>query len=398
MVLKDKEADGLIKWVDEAMEASNRDRTELGAVVDSSRRTRVGLNNTISPTPHDVVSFAPVREGTVRLVPKDWGLGDSDRSELWKFAFTSKQVMQAQPLGMVHDMHPIAVAEPTSFGHEFGSLALGDFINPFQDLISWLVNSRMENVRTTVNNQYIVDPNRIELQDLRAPAAGKVIRLKQSAIGTPVDQAIRQLDVRDVTQGHIGDIQMLRMLADASTGVNDNMRGIQSQGGRRSATEARMSMQAGASRLSQFGVRISGQSMGVIAKQMIMNIQQFMPQEMWVEMSGDEFGEQPGSNLFTPDMITGEFNYQVSDGTLPFDKMAMVEVWKEILFGIMQDPQLRQEFSVSKIFEHVAVLGGAKNISAFKNQMQPGMQLPAPGQPPAGAVPMGAAIPQLPSQ
>jgi hypothetical protein len=71
------------------------------------------------------------------------------------------------------------------------------------------------------------------------------------------------------------------MLADTITGVNDNMRGIQTAGGRRSATEARMSMQAGASRLSQMAVRISSQGMTDMAEQMLMNIQQFMPDEMW---------------------------------------------------------------------------------------------------------------------
>jgi hypothetical protein len=333
----------------------------------------------------------------VRLVPKDWDLGDSDQSEIWKFTWVKGQIMQAQELNMVHDRHPVSVTEPTSFGHEFGSIALADFINPFQDIISWLVNSRMENVRTTINNQFIVDPFRVEMQDLRQPAPGKAIRLKQTAIGTPVDEAIKQLVTVDVTQGHVNDINLMRLLADTATGVNDNLRGV-NQGGRRSATEARISMQAGASRLSQLAIRISSQGMMDICNQMIMNIQQFMPEEMWIEMSGDE---SPQSTLLTPDMIVGTFNYQVSDGSLPYDKTALLEVWKEIMFGIAQDPELRQSYSIDKVFEHVAELGGAKNISTFKKPppppQPPQQQTPfAPGAPPEGQVPIGPGMPAGP--
>jgi hypothetical protein len=157
-------------------------------------------------------------------------------------------------------------------------------------------------------------------------------------------------------------------------------------------------MQAGASRLSQLAIRISSQGMMDICNQMIMNIQQFMPEEMWIEMSGDE---SPQSTLLTPDMIVGTFNYQVSDGSLPYDKTALLEVWKEIMFGIAQDPELRQSYSIDKVFEHVAELGGAKNISTFKKPppppQPPQQQTPfAPGAPPEGQVPIGPGMPAGP--
>jgi hypothetical protein len=393
MSLYDREYNGQLKWVKEACRAEKEygQRGELGPVADSQRRARIGAGNTLLQPAGDVVKFIAPREGTVRLVPKDWfGEGYSERSELWKFTFTKYQIMQAQPLGMAHERHPVAVAEPTSFGHEFGGLSYADFIGPFQDMISWLVNSRMENVRTTINNQFVVDPGRVEMQDLRQPAPGKAIRLKQAAIGSDVREAIQQLTTLDVTQGHFQDMQLLRLLGDATTGINDNMRGIQTQGGRRSATEARMAMQAGASRLSQLAIRISSQAMDDICDQMIINLQQFMPDEMWVELSGDETG--PPSLLLKPDMIVGSFNYQVSDGSLPYDKLAMLETWKEILMAIMQDPELRQSKDVNKIFDYIAVLGGAKNINQFNRQ--PGF---APGQPPQGAIPVGPAQPQAPN-
>lgn len=395
LILMDMQKQQILKYIDKACDGVQNARfdspEELPVLADSNRRARIGLAGTWAPTPADVTGFYTVKEGTVRLVPSDWKLGDGDTSELWKFTWLRGQIVQAEPLGMIHERHPVSVTEPTSLGHEFGGLSFADMIGPFQDLISWLVNSRMENVRTTINNQFVADPARIEMQDFRQPAAGKVIRLKQSAVGTPVNDALRQLNVMDVTQGHFNDIQVMRMLADSITGINDNMRGVQTQGGRRSATEARMSMQAGASRLSQMAVRISSQGFMDIAEQMISNIQQFMPPEMWVQVTGDD--GTPESKLLTPDMIVGNFNYMISDGSLPYDKMAQLEVWKEIMFGVAKDPELRQRKDLVKIFNYVAELGGAKNITSFDRQQSPQMA----AQPGAGAQPVGAAMPQAPN-
>lgn len=371
-VLKDMAKDGSLMWVDEGIAKSkvnDRDR----AAEQSRRRLKIGIAGESLTTPTNVTGFHTIREGTVRLVPKDWFPGvkgaESDRSELWKFTWFERQIIQAEPLGMIHAMHPMVATEPASFGHDFMSISMHDMIGPFQDILSWLVSSRMENVRTAINNQFVMDPSRVEVNDVRDSPIGRIIRLKQTAMGLPIKEAIQQLMVQDVTMGHISDIQTMRILADTITGVNDNMRGIQTAGGRRSATEARMAMQNGANRLSQMAIRVSGQSFQPLCQQMIMNIQQFMPDKMWIETTGDD--GQPNSQQITPEMIVGQFNYQVSDGTLPYDKTALVEIWKDILFGVAKDPELRQDYSLPDIFRYVAELGGAKNIDSFKRQQMP---------------------------
>src|SRR5690606_31063976 len=137
------------------------------------------------------------------------------------------------------------------------------------------------------------------------------------------------------------------------------------------------------SRLSQMAVRISAQKLLPMSRQMIMNVQQFMPNEMWIEVTGG-MGEKLGQNV-TPDMLAGSFNFQVSDGSLPMDKAALVEVWKEILFGLARDPELRQRFDLVEVFKYTAELGGAKNIDSFQRQEAPILpQIGAPGEEPGG--------------
>jgi hypothetical protein len=121
-----------------------------------------------------------------------------------------------------------------------------------------------------------------------------------------------------------------------------------------------------------------------------------MPQEMWAEMTGDD--GTPMSTLLTPDMVMGTFQYQISDGSLPYDKMALIEVWEKILFGVASDPELRATHDVNKIFDYVAELGGAKNIGSFKRAQTGQPNILPPGQePPQDSVPVGGALPPPPA-
>jgi hypothetical protein len=394
--LKDQESAGNMQWVKQAL-AENKAKGKADRAPDSNRRIRIGDVGQRAAAKVD--DFYSPFEGTVRIIPSEWGLGAETRSELWRFTwFKGGQIISAAPLDMHHEQHPYVFSEPTSLGYEFMSLSQAEMIGVFQDVLSWLVTSRMENVRASIENSFIADPSRIELNDIRSTRIGRIIRLKKSALGLPIDQAIQQLVVNDVTGGHLSDIQTMRVLADTATGVNDNMRGIQTQGGRRSATEARMSMQAGASRVQQLAIRMSAQALHPLASMMISNIQQYIPDELWIEIGG---ADEKTSLQVTPDMLVGSFNYQISDGSLPLDKTALTEVWKELLFGIARDPELRQQYDLGQIFRYTAVLGGAKNIDSFKKAPLP-PQMPniaAPGVEPGAdpnMMPVGAANPFLP--
>ena len=72
----------------------------------------------------------------------------------------------------------------------------------------------------------------------------------------------------------------------------------------------------------------------------------------------------------SPEQLIGDFEFPVTDGTLPLDKIAILDVWKEIFMLVSQNPMLQQMYDVNKIFEFVAELSGARNIEKFK--MQPG--------------------------
>lgn len=386
-----EQADGNLHWVEyaKAFTANSQDGW-------SNSSNRAGGDSTTPGTKENLDranSIVQVDQGTVWIIPKEMGLGESEYPELWLFSIANKsQIIQAEPFDADHGGHPVGVSEPYAFGQGFGNLGMSDFLGPIQDAMSWLINSHMDSVKEVLNSTFVVDPSRLEMQDFKKgkdkkgrTRAGRLLRLKSSAVGTDVRTALQQLAVQDVTQNHVQDMKVMQLLGDAISGVNDNLRGLQDSGGRKTATEVRVTGEAGASRLATLAKVISIQALKKVAEQQIYNIQQYMDESFYLMLTGKAGVESP-LRVF-PDMLVGDFHFKPHDGTLPLDKVATVEAWVQLISLIAGDQELRQNFDFVSLVEHVGDLAGAKGVEEFRinvDVMAPGMQ------PPQGAMPMGA--------
>lgn len=371
------EPNSAFKWVDNA-DTKLPGNQFAGGNNSSERTLRAGGQS--MPSMNDglgksIPSAMQCDEGTVRLIPKEWGLGESREVQLWIFTILNKnQIIRAEPLDLDHGMHPIVVTEPYSLGYGFGSVGMSDMLGPVQDTISWMLNSHIFNVRTALNNMFVVDPSMVEMQDLKNPEAGKLIRLKRAAFGQDVRSVINQLQVADVTGGHMRDMEVLLRIGQILSSVTDNVMGMQDAGGRKTATEVRTGAESAGSRLASHAKVISAQGMVDLAEQMCLNIQQFIDAEFLVNVLGQD-GLTPEQTLIKPEDLNGDFNFPINDGTLPLDRVALLDVWKEIWQAITQSPVLSQQYDGIKVFEYVAELGGARNIQQFKLQLAPPDQL-----------------------
>lgn len=359
--LKEAESDGLLFNINDVKETTGWRQQETNRTKKSGG-SDLGFRN-ISDADLKAVK---IDQGTCKIVPKDFGLSDSDRVEKWMFSIANDTtIIQAEPLDMMHNEHPVVVGEPLTMGYSFGSLSMLDMIGPIQDSLSWFLNSHMFNVRAVMNDTLIVNPALVELADLKRDVGkpGRIIRLKQSAIAADPRMAVAQLPVQDVTANHITDMQVLRKIGDDLSAVTDNVRGSQELSGRRSATEVRVTGEASASRLSAKAKLHSVMAIRPLALQMISNIQEKQSQEFFLQVAGEPVG-------IDPVMLAGDFTIPVHDGTLPLDRVAMLDVWKELFMAISQNPQLQMRFDVFGIFEYLATLAGAKNIKQFQVNVQ----------------------------
>ena len=353
---------------------------------DADRQSSYGASNV------NEVGFVTLLEMYIELIPKDWELGESRSPEIWLFTIANDQVIvEARPHGALHGKFPVSVLGYEIDGYVQHPRGMMEQLDPLNHTMEWLLNTHFYNVRSTLNNQWIVDPARVVMKDVTNPNPGKIIRLTEAAYGTDVRQAIQQLPVQDVTTGHLRDANIVMELIQRVSGVTDNIMGMVNQGGRKTATEVRTSSSFGINRLKTQAEYWSAGDWGTLAQIMLQNTQQYYDGEKQFKIVGD-LANWAGDKYVrvTPEDIMGFYDFVPVDGTMPIDRYAQANLWREILMGIQKMPQIAQSYDISGIFAWMAQLAGLKNINQFRVQVLPDDQLQ--GAAAAGnVVPMGGA-------
>jgi len=367
---------------DEIKATGTGDQFSQGSAASSLERpesTDTGLQNLpITEMSVDHPSLVKGYEVYVELIPKEWGLGSSDYPEKWVFTCTGSfdVLMGAQPLGALHCRFPFTLLslEPEAYGITVRGIP--EILEPVQQTVDWLINSHFYNVRASLNNRWLVDPSKVVLKDLLDPKPGGIVRMKPEAYGTDPKMALVQFPVLDVTQNHLRDLQMMLGIGERTIGINDQIMGMLNAGGRKTATEVRTSTSFGVNRLKTISEFFSASGFDPLAQILISNTQQYYDGNMMFKIAGDLM-TTGGQNLInvTPDRISGFFDFQPIDGTLPIDRYAQMNIWLQLFGTAQRMPQLMMGYDWTRIFEFVAQLGGLKNITQFKVQVMPGQLL-----------------------
>lgn len=322
------------------------------------------------------------------LVPRDYGLGPSDKLERWVFTIANNRtVIGAQPLGMVHNKFPFDVITNEVDGYSLFTRGHLEILDPLNRTMEWLLNSHFFNVRAALNNQFIADPSRVNMKDLEDPLPGKMVRLKPAGYGQDVRTLLAQLPVGDVTRSHVNDLSLVGDLAQRVGGVNDGIMGVLSSGGRKTATEVRSANTYGVNRLKTSCEWFSACGFSPLVSKTVITTQQLYSGERKFRIVGDlaQWGERYLN--IRPGDFDGFYDFVPVDGTLPVDRFAQANLWKELLGTMTKLPPVMMNYDIPKIFAFVAQLSGLKNITQFRLQvLPPGAPVP-PGMVPAGNLP-----------
>jgi hypothetical protein len=282
------------------------------------------------------------------------------------------RIVKCEPMGYLHNKFTYDVAQFSPDQHKILNESIAQMVEQLQDTVTWLINSHITSVRKTISNQFVVDPAGIEMRDFaeRKP----LIRLKPSVSRSGVDRWIKQLQVQDVTQNHISDANTLFSFMQIVTGINDNALG-QFNGGRRSATEARVVNMSAASRLKLVAKLIYDTALEPMARKMISNHRDGLDAKTFVKIMGNiPDGLEAYNNFVSIDKtdLIGDFDFQVFDGTLPSEKASLAQTLQEILITIMQNPESAQILNLDyrKVFNEMIYLRGIKNIERFYPDQQ----------------------------
>lgn len=246
---------------------------------------------------------------------------------------------------------------------------IAELLAPMQDILDWLMNSRVTNVRKVVQNQLVVDPRFVEMKDLadRNP----IIRLKSIPDGLTIDSCLKQLTITDVTTGHLADMANVSQMSKEATGLQENLLGQYAEG-RRSARE---SSNVNANAAARVTLPIKGLWQGAIlpmGRKMLSNTQQGLdlPQLVSVVGLSRVMLDPQAVQSFLPidrSMLVGNYDFLIFDATLPSQRMAMAAALAQAADTMMKDP--RSIFVLGKdpklLFDEWLELMGVKNADRF---------------------------------
>lgn len=320
---------------------------------------------------HDM-GYVDLLEMTIELVPRDWDLGNSPYPEKWTFTVAEERViLGAQPQGLFHNKFPFSILEYEVDGYSLHKRGMLEVVKPLQNVMTWLINTHFFNVRKALNEQFVVDPSRVVMRDITDPNAGKLIRLKPSAYGTNPQTVLHQLQVSDVTAGHMRDAEGIGLMMQRMTGVSEQVMGMLQSSGRKTAQEVRTSSSFGVNRLKTSAEYFSAMGWSPLAQQLVQNTQQLYAEERMYKIVGDLLDGQAQHLKVTPDMLAGFFDFVPVDGTMPIDRFAQSNLWRTLLADISKMPAVAQRYDIGRIFSWVAQLSGLKNIKQFEIKVVP---------------------------
>jgi hypothetical protein len=328
-------------------------------------------------------------------------LGEEDYPVKWLFWYANDdRIIRAEKQGYGHCNFLYRIGQYMTDDIEFIAPGMPELIERMQEAVSWFINSRITSVRKVIDNRFIVDPRGVDMKALKN--RDPIIQLHANAQGTDVRRWIQQLNVQDVTTGHIGDVQNLMSYAKETTGLNENLLG-QYAAGRRSAREAGAVNANATGRVKKVVDSIWHSGLKRLAGDMIKNHQMYLDAEQLVKVIGTGKASTPagqqGATQFlnvTKADIVGKYDFKVYDGTLPSEKYMQGEGLQGLLEIIMGAPELFMQLGytpeiIHEIIMESLTLRGIKNVERFRAQAvglaQPGQgaaavtAAPAPGLP-----------------
>lgn len=312
----------------------------------------------------------------ITLIPKDWGLSKGESPEKWYFELASDDIIIAcERADHMHGMYPMAVASPEFDGYSITPIGRLEILYGLQHTLDFLFNSHIANVRKAINDMLIVDPYLVNINDLKDPKEGALIRLRRPAWGRGVDKVVQQLAVQDITRANISDGAYITQMMDRISGADQSMLGTLRTGGPERLTRSEFQGTRGSaiSRLQRIALIIGAQFMQDIGTMFASHTQQYMTQDTFVRIAGryseqltTMFGSKTRVSV-KPEDINIDYDLIVRDGSIPGGNFS--EAWIQLFQTIGTTPELMQQFDVTRIFMYIAQQLGAKNIEDFKRNM-----------------------------
>lgn len=374
MLSEENQPDSTMFNVKYLKDSGNR-RSTL-ALDESDRQTKYGGSSELFRDYSNVVNPIDTIKMYIKIIPKEWKLSSYEYPEIWYFELAGDTIItRCERATHNHGMYPMAVASSEYDGYSITPIGRMEVLYGLQHTLDFLFNSHIANVRKAINDMLVVDPYLVNIEDLKDPKPGKLIRLRRPAWGRGVDKVVQQLVVNDITRLNISDSAYITQWMDRISGADQSMQGALRQGGPERLTTAEFQGTRGSaiSRLQRMAMLIGVQYMQDIGTMFAVHTQQYMKKETYVKVTGRYaeqlagiFGKRDKVRVSPTDLMIN-YDLIVRDGSIPGGNFS--NAWIELFKTISQSELLAGEFDVSRIFMYIATQLGAKNVEDFRRNV-----------------------------
>lgn len=244
--------------------------------------------------------------------------------------------------------------------HEFWGIGELEPLEGVQDTINSLWNSRIDNVKLVLNKMFAVSIDYLENEDDLKTRPGGVIRLRE---GVPIDQAIKPIDLGEVTGSSYQEAAEMERLSEKVSGVSAYQMGTDSPALNRTATGVALISEQGNTRFAH-KVRISELTgLRRLARHFGSILQQFMPQDFFVRLQGP--GGQYLFETIDPQSIAGAFDYNIEAESASQTESIRRDQTLSLFEMLVQMPEINR----TKLIEDVLEVFGRKDTQDYLNIM-----------------------------
>jgi len=307
----------------------------------------------------------------VRFLPSDFNINLPSRNtpQIFKLVIVNQQwIIFCKRMTNAHNFLPIVVGQPFDDGLGYQAKSFGDNVAPYQEMASSLWNSGIESKRRLVYDRLFYDPSRISKTDIDTPSSVARIPVKAAAYGKPVSDAIYSVNYRD--DNVVGVLQMaqqVQQLAQVANG-NNNVQQGQFQKGNKTRAEFETTMDRSNQRPRLFAITLEDTFMTPIKEIVKMNIVQYQ--------GATELYSIPAKKMVTvnpQDLRKASFQFKLSDGQTPSEKLLNMELMGQIAQIGMAVPAINAQYDIIGMLTYSWKQMGAFWLDDFKRtpeQMQ----------------------------
>lgn len=327
-----------------------------------------------------------------KIIPRELGLGPEERTVKWWFSVAEERVIiRAHPSPYEHNEFTYSIGEPDPDMHSPFTPGMGSQLVGSQDLVNWLVNSHVANIRKTVNDQVIYNPDLLNEADILNPGPARHIRLTKRGRQlhergmVPIQNMYGQFQMTDITGTHLTAAQGIITQTQRMAATPDTVQGMPLPT-KRTLGEIEHVSSSATMRIGTTAELLDRQVVKPMAERLVQNRQQFTSMDLMMRITGRMAGmlgvQEDDLVTIYPDDLYGRYDYIARTPTMVRDPARNAALWGSLLQILGNAPQLLmpdekgRAIDAHKVLNEFIRVSGVNYFEDFYKELMPNMASP----------------------